>query len=68
MMQSLREVFTPTPVRTFDDLGWSGKAFEAVAFALLAYCTFHGEPSNLPSVTGARRPVVLGAIVPGRAG
>ncbi len=67
MMRSLREVFMPIPVRTFDDIGWTSKAFEAVAFALLAYCTFHGIPSNLPAVTGASRRVVLGTIVPGRA-
>ena len=32
----LREVFAPAPVLTFDDCGWSSKAFEATAFALLA--------------------------------
>jgi anhydro-N-acetylmuramic acid kinase len=36
---------------------------EAVAFAVLADRTLHGLAGNLPSVTGARRPVVLGKIV-----
>lgn len=36
---------------------------EAIAFALLADRTMHGLPGNLPSVTGARREVVLGKIV-----
>ena len=35
---------------------------EAVAFAWLARRTMHGQTGNLPSVTGASRKVVLGAI------
>lgn len=37
---------------------------EAMAFAWLARQTLQGRPGNLPAVTGARRPVVLGAIHP----
>lgn len=39
-------------------------AKEAVAFALLGAATLDGEPSNVPSATGARRRVVLGSITP----
>ncbi len=65
LMGNLSSVFSPLPVRTFDAAGWPSKAFEAIAFAVLAYQTFHGECANVPSVTGASHPVILGAIVPG---
>lgn len=65
VMASLRQVFAPTPVLTFDDCGWSSKAFEATAFALLAHDTYHGQCTNVPQVTGAHHPVLLGSIVPG---
>lgn len=65
LMTHLSWVFNPTPVRTFEDAGWDSKAFEAIAFAVLAYQTIHGEPANVPAATGAGRPVVLGTITPG---
>ena len=44
-------------------LGVPEDAKEAMAFAILAYETCHGRPTNLPSATGARHPVVLGKLV-----
>jgi anhydro-N-acetylmuramic acid kinase len=49
-------------VLTSDELGIPGQAKEAVAFALLAYRTWNRQPGNIPSATGASRPVVLGKI------
>ena len=66
LMSNLSSVFSPVPVRTLETVGWESKAFEAVAFAVLAYQTVHGDCANVPSVTGATHPVVLGAITPGR--
>ncbi|MFH0962973.1 MAG: anhydro-N-acetylmuramic acid kinase [Planctomycetota bacterium] len=40
------------------------KAKEALSFAILARQTLLGRPGNVPSATGARRPVVLGKVVP----
>lgn len=47
-----------------DDLGVSGDYLEALAFAWLAQQALHNNPGNLPAVTGARHPCVLGAIYP----
>ena len=66
LMADMAAVFEPVPVRRFEDIGWDGKAFEAVAFALLAYQTAHGRPANVPAATGAKHVAVLGKIVPGR--
>lgn len=51
-------------LRRFDQLFFPGDAKEAVAFALLGYLAVHGQPGNLPSVTGAAGPRVLGVITP----
>jgi len=48
------------------DFGVDVDAKEAIAFAILAYETWRGRPSNLPSATGARRPVLLGSVTPTR--
>jgi anhydro-N-acetylmuramic acid kinase len=45
-------------------VGIDPDAKEAMAFAVLGYETLRGRPAGTPSVTGARRAAVLGAIVP----
>ncbi|WP_454064213.1 anhydro-N-acetylmuramic acid kinase [Candidatus Nitrospira salsa] len=65
LMSALQETFAPVPVRTMDECGSYSKAFESIAFAVLAYQSFHGVCANVPAVTGARHPVVLGTITPG---
>lgn len=37
---------------------------EAMAFAWLAWCHVNGRTGNLPAVTGASRPAILGALFP----
>ena len=49
-------------VITQEDVGFSSEAKEAVAFVILGNQTWHHLPSNVPSATGASRPVILGSI------
>jgi anhydro-N-acetylmuramic acid kinase len=49
-------------VRLSDEFGLPGEAKEAVAFAILAFQTWHRQPSNIPSATGAKGPAILGKI------
>lgn len=53
------------PVTSMARHGLDPNAREAVAFALLANESVHGRPGNLPGVTGAAHPVVLGSVTPG---
>jgi anhydro-N-acetylmuramic acid kinase len=49
---------------TSADFGIDIDGKEAICFAALAYETWRRRSANLPSATGARRPVVLGKITP----
>lgn len=51
-------------VATTETLGLAPDWVEASAFAWLAHQAMEREPGNIPSVTGARRAVVLGGIYP----
>lgn len=44
------------------DFGVPVEAKEAMAFALLAWQTWHRLPGNVPAATGAKRPVILGQV------
>lgn len=64
LMHHLRQLFAPYRVQvlTQEDIGGNSDAKEAIAFALLAYYTMKRLPNNIPLVTGASRPVVMGKI------
>jgi anhydro-N-acetylmuramic acid kinase len=62
LRKRLAEMLAPLPLTLTDELGIGTDWVEATAFAWLAFRTRHGLPGNLPEVTGARGPRVLGAI------
>jgi len=63
LLKRLAELLPQVTIEPSDRYGLPVDAKEAIAFAILADRTIHGLPGNLPRVTGARRPVVLGKIV-----
>jgi anhydro-N-acetylmuramic acid kinase len=62
LMAMLKERLAPAKVSATEKYGLASEAKEAVAFAVLAYQTWHRRPGNIPSATGAARAVVLGSI------
>jgi anhydro-N-acetylmuramic acid kinase len=64
LMRQIAAALPQSRTTTTDFLGLPANHVEAMAFAWLAWRTLHGEPGNLPAVTGARGPRILGAIYP----
>jgi len=62
LMAYLQAFLPDVHIRRTDEFGISADAKEAIAFAVLAYETYHGRASNLPSATGAKHAVILGKI------
>lgn len=58
----LAALLPESSVQTTDVLGVDGDYLEATAFAWLAQQALQGKPANLPLVTGAKHPCILGAI------
>ena len=66
LMKMLQAALPQIDICQTDALGVPSDAKEAIAFAVLANATVEGRPGNLPSATGASKPVVLGVVAPGR--
>lgn len=62
LMQGLARALPECRVATTAEDGLHSDAVEAIAFAWLAMRRLNGLPGNLPSVTGASREVLLGAV------
>ncbi|PPE71822.1 anhydro-N-acetylmuramic acid kinase [Solimonas fluminis] len=62
LMERLRALLAPMALGTTAGAGLDPQHVEAAAFAWLAMRTMRGLPGNLPAVTGAERPVILGGI------
>ena len=63
IMRRLSELLANTAVESVDNSGISADAKEAIAFAILANETLHGNAGNLPSATGASVRKILGKFV-----
>lgn len=63
LMRRLSELLKNTIVEPVDNSGISADAKEAMAFAILANETLHGNAGNLPSATGASVRKILGKFV-----
>ncbi|HSJ87889.1 MAG TPA: anhydro-N-acetylmuramic acid kinase, partial [Anaerolineales bacterium] len=53
LMAMLAERLGPARLTTSEEYGLSIEAKEAIAFAVLAYQTWHRRPGNIPAATGA---------------
>jgi len=62
LVKMICELLPHLTVKTSDAYGIPAEAKEAVAFAVLAYQTWHRLPGTIPSATGADYPAVLGKI------
>lgn len=64
LLKGLADALPQCSIRLTDALGIPADWMEAIAFAWLARQTLHRKPGNLPLVTGAAHPCLLGAIYP----
>lgn len=64
LMARLGDLVAPATLATTADCGIDPDFVEALAFAWLARQTLAGQSGNLPTVTGAAAPRVLGGIYP----
>ena len=63
LRQRLQTELTSAKILTTDEVGLNGDYKEAISFAILAYWRYYCNfPGNLPQVTSANKPVLLGEI------
>lgn len=65
MLEGIRDALPEVSVVLADELGAPSDSKEAIAFALIGWCTLHGVPATVPGGTGASAPRILGTITPG---
>ncbi len=62
LLNNIKQCLPDITVLTNEDLGHSSDAKEAIAFAVLANETLHGNTNNAPSATGAKQAIIMGKI------
>lgn len=62
LLRMLSAELPEAEVMTAEKVGVDGGALEAIAFAILGYNMLRGRQGNIPTVTGARSPAILGKL------
>lgn len=65
ILAGLRDGLDGIDLVVSDEFGAPADDKEAIAFALIGWCTLHGLPGTVPGGTGARESRVLGTLTPG---
>mgnify|MGYP005811483759 CR=1 FL=1 len=65
LIDGIRAALPGVEVTPVDQLGATADDKEAIAFALIGWCTVHGLPGTVPSGTGASGARLLGTLTPG---
>jgi anhydro-N-acetylmuramic acid kinase len=68
LVELLARELADVTVQPIDDLGIPAGFKEAYFIAMIGFLTMNGLAGNVPSATGASRPVILGALWPGASG
>jgi len=62
LLRELSRVRPETKISSHDTYGVPARCWESFAFSVIAYLSYHMITGNVPTATGAVRPVVLGRI------
>jgi anhydro-N-acetylmuramic acid kinase len=65
ILDGLRNALPNVELVLADELGAPADDKEAIAFALIGWCTMHGVAATVPAGTGARASRILGTVTPG---
>lgn len=63
LLEHLQQLLPGILLQNPEAFGMSSDAKEAIAFAILGNDSIHRVPNQLPSATGAKKPVVMGKVV-----
>ena len=63
LIEMLKQQLFESKILTTHNFGIDPDAKEAVSFAILAWAAIKGIPANVPAVTGAKKPAILGKII-----
>jgi anhydro-N-acetylmuramic acid kinase len=65
LTEGLRRALPSVTIVSSDEYGAPADDKEAIAFALIGWCSAHGLPGTVPAGTGAREARILGTFTPG---